>query len=58
MTASAFIVWHLLIGRLKSSLTPGKWIDMADLRRIPLTTITKKALAARLSKDIELRFYL
>jgi adenine-specific DNA glycosylase len=41
-------VWHVKTGKLKLSTMTGKWIDIADLRRIPLTTIAKKALAARL----------
>jgi len=47
-------VWHCRIGSrrpsdLPSDLPPdGDWVEIADLARIPLTTVTKKALSERL----------
>lgn len=43
-------VWHI---RIENAHPPGlfpegDWVEIAALRRIPLTTVTKKALAARL----------
>jgi A/G-specific adenine glycosylase len=41
-------VWLLSIThRLPASLPEGDWVGIADLERIPLTTVTKKALAVR-----------
>jgi len=40
-------VRHINIGKRKLSIPPeGSWVRIADLRRIPLTTVTRKALAA------------
>jgi A/G-specific adenine glycosylase len=46
-------VWHIRFGSrhppdLPPDLPEGDWVEIADLRRIPLTTVTKKALAERL----------
>ncbi len=39
-------IW-MPVGRVdQANLPPGSWFDSAELSRIPLTTITKKALAA------------
>jgi A/G-specific adenine glycosylase len=44
------IVWRMSVGKRKLPARPeGDWVRIADLRRIPLTTVTKKALAARVS---------
>ncbi len=44
-------VWHVVIGSRRSPQMPaGDWVRLADLRRIPLATVAKKALAARLSR--------
>jgi A/G-specific adenine glycosylase len=45
-------VWHIRIENpqlpgLPAGLPEGDWVRIADLRRIPLTTVAKKALAAR-----------
>jgi A/G-specific adenine glycosylase len=41
-------VWHMRIEHLLPPPLPeGDWVRIADLCRIPLTTVTKKALAAR-----------
>jgi A/G-specific adenine glycosylase len=40
-------VWHIRIKKMRlSSLPAGDWVGMAELNRLPLTTVTKKALAA------------
>jgi A/G-specific adenine glycosylase len=40
-------VWHMSVGKRKLSTPPGGvWVRIADLGRIPLTTVTRKALAA------------
>jgi A/G-specific adenine glycosylase len=49
-------VWHIRIENLLPPGLPpnfpeGAWVRIADLRRIPLTTVAKKALAARQSRD-------
>jgi len=42
-------VWRIEIESLHPpGLPEGNWVEIAELRRIPLTTVTKKALAARL----------
>jgi A/G-specific adenine glycosylase len=42
-------VWHIRIGsRHPPDLPEGDWVEIADLPRIPLTTVTRKALAERL----------
>ena len=43
------IVWRMSVGRRKMPPRRRIWVRIADLRRIPLTTVTKKALAARVS---------
>jgi A/G-specific adenine glycosylase len=44
-------VWHIAAGKIKpSNLLAGEWVGIAELGRIPLTTVTKKALAVRLSR--------
>jgi A/G-specific adenine glycosylase len=49
-------VWHIQLGKLHpdglpgDDLPDGDWVDIADLRRIPLTTMARKALAARRSR--------
>lgn len=41
-------VWHIRIGKLYPPGMPeGDWVRLADLRRIPLTTMARKALASR-----------
>jgi len=41
-------VWHIQLGkRHPPGLPDGHWVEIADLRRIPLTTVARKALAAR-----------
>jgi A/G-specific adenine glycosylase len=41
-------VWHIAIGKIQpSNLPAGAWVGTAELGRIPLTTVAKKALAAR-----------
>jgi A/G-specific adenine glycosylase len=45
-------VWHIQLGkrhpsRLLPGFPEGDWVRIADLCRIPLTTVTKKALAGR-----------
>jgi A/G-specific adenine glycosylase len=46
-------VWHIrianpMVRRLPGEDMPeGRWVRIADLRRIPLTTVARKALAAR-----------
>jgi len=42
-------VWHGRIGKRRLPPGEGDWVRIADLRRIPLTTVTKKALAARVT---------
>jgi A/G-specific adenine glycosylase len=42
------IAWHIPLGKLRP-MPEGDWVSIADLRRIPLTTVAKKALAARLA---------
>jgi A/G-specific adenine glycosylase len=37
-------------GTPRSSLPPGNWFGVSELREIPLTTVTKKALATAFSK--------
>jgi A/G-specific adenine glycosylase len=37
-------------GAARSNLPPGHWFGVSELHKIPLTTITKKALATALSK--------
>ena len=37
-------------GTVRSSLPPGNWFGLSELHKIPLTTITKKALATAFSK--------
>jgi A/G-specific adenine glycosylase len=42
-------VWQIQPGRLRAQRLPeGEWVPIADLPRIPLTTVTRKALARRL----------
>ena len=41
-------VWHIQIESIVSGGMPeGEWIEVGELERLPLTTVTKKALAAR-----------
>jgi len=41
-------VWRMSAGKRQLSMPPqGRWVRIADLRAIPLTTVTKKALTAR-----------
>jgi A/G-specific adenine glycosylase len=41
-------VWHITFGNRESAGMPaGEWLEVSQLERIPLTTVTKKALAAR-----------
>ena len=43
-------VWHITDRNFQpSNLLAGNWVELAELDRIPLTTVTRKALAARLS---------
>jgi adenine-specific DNA glycosylase len=45
-------VWLFAItGSLPAGLPAGEWVAIADLERIPLTTVTKKALAVRRSGE-------
>jgi A/G-specific adenine glycosylase len=41
-------VWRIPLGKLRPPMPEGNWVPIADLSRIPLTTVTKKALAGRL----------
>jgi A/G-specific adenine glycosylase len=42
-------IWRIEFESLHPpGLPEGNWVEIAELRRIPLTTVTKKALAARL----------
>ena len=42
-------VWRIQLRKLHTpDLPEGHWVEIADLRRIPLTTVTRKALAERL----------
>jgi A/G-specific adenine glycosylase len=42
-------VWHMAAGKIRPADVPaGEWVETAELGRIPLTTVAKKALAARL----------
>jgi A/G-specific adenine glycosylase len=39
-------VWHIRLGK-PQPMPEGEWVTVADLPRIPLTTVARKALAAR-----------
>jgi len=46
-------VWHIETGKVRAAnLPPGDWVGIAELDRIPLTTVAKKALAARLARQV------
>jgi A/G-specific adenine glycosylase len=44
-------VWHIAAGKTRlANLPAGDWVRIAELGSIPLTTVAKKALAARLHR--------
>jgi A/G-specific adenine glycosylase len=44
-------VWHIAAGKTRlANLPAGEWVRIAELGSIPLTTVAKKALAARLHR--------
>jgi A/G-specific adenine glycosylase len=46
-------VWRIPAEKMQTANLPaGDWVKIAELGRIPLTTVAKKALAARLSRSV------